>query len=64
MLDDFITASDYLASFVKKRPFNRRSLPSMYGNGGCSRGRRGCSGHGNWYRGGRGCGHDHGHGSR
>ena len=36
MLDNFITASDYLASFVKKRPFNRHNLSSMYCNGGHS----------------------------
>eukprot|EP00957_Ditylum_brightwellii_P091298 6952254-Ditylum_brightwellii.AAC.1 len=64
MLDYFTTASDYLASFVKKRPFNRRNLSSMYGNSGHSRGRRGHGGHGSWHRGGRGCGHSCGHGSR
>eukprot|EP00957_Ditylum_brightwellii_P173049 13174985-Ditylum_brightwellii.AAC.1 len=50
MLDDFITASNYLASFVKKRPFNRRNLSSMYGNDGRSRGGRGHGGHGSWHR--------------
>eukprot|EP00957_Ditylum_brightwellii_P041610 3151286-Ditylum_brightwellii.AAC.1 len=64
MLDSFITASDYLDSFVKKRLFNRYNLSSMYGNGGCSRGGRGHSGHGSWHRGGRGHGHGRGHGSR
>eukprot|EP00957_Ditylum_brightwellii_P165360 12590216-Ditylum_brightwellii.AAC.1 len=64
MLDDFIRASDYLASFVKKRPFNRRNLSSMYDNGGRSRGGRGHGGRGSWHRGGRGHGCGRGHGSR
>eukprot|EP00957_Ditylum_brightwellii_P130668 9968149-Ditylum_brightwellii.AAC.2 len=60
MLDNFITASDYLAPFVKKRPFNRHNLSSMYCNGGHSRGRRGHCGCGKWHRGGRGCGRSSG----
>eukprot|EP00957_Ditylum_brightwellii_P208690 15358534-Ditylum_brightwellii.AAC.1 len=64
MLDDFITASDYLALFVKKRPFNRRNLSSVYGNGRRSRGRRGYGGRGSWHRCGRGHGRGHGRGSR
>eukprot|EP00957_Ditylum_brightwellii_P034291 2600606-Ditylum_brightwellii.AAC.1 len=64
MLDDFIAASDYLASFVKKRPFNRHNLSSMYDNGGRSRGGRGHGGCGSWHRGGKGHGCGHGFGSR
>eukprot|EP00957_Ditylum_brightwellii_P187250 14261260-Ditylum_brightwellii.AAC.1 len=62
MLDDFTTASDYFASFVKKRPFNRSNLSSMYGNGGRSRGGRGHGGGGSWHRGGRGHGRGRGRG--
>eukprot|EP00957_Ditylum_brightwellii_P061699 4682148-Ditylum_brightwellii.AAC.1 len=62
MLDDFIMTSDYLASFVKKKVFNRHILSSMYGNCGRSRGGRGHNRHGSWYRSGRGyvCGCGHG----
>eukprot|EP00957_Ditylum_brightwellii_P184562 14056393-Ditylum_brightwellii.AAC.1 len=53
-------ASDYFASFVKKKTLNRCNLSSMHGNGGHSRGRRWHGGRGSWYRGGRCCGCGHG----
>eukprot|EP00957_Ditylum_brightwellii_P056410 4275992-Ditylum_brightwellii.AAC.1 len=62
MLDYFIAASDYLASFVKKRSFNRHYLSSVHGNGGHGRGGRSYSGRGSWYRGGRGHGRGRGRG--
>eukprot|EP00957_Ditylum_brightwellii_P091399 6958867-Ditylum_brightwellii.AAC.2 len=50
----YIKASDYLASFAKKKTFNMHYLSFVYGNGGCDRGGRGYDGRGSWYRGGRG----------